>query len=243
MPNGFTFNGVHSSAMTGIRVVVKYGKDLMPDIENKLLSIPNMDGVIDMGYTFKERVIPVSFFLEGTNISNYFENAENVAKWLNTGEVKPLILDGMPNRTFQARINSKIDPERVAAVGQVDVDFLVPKVYSEGIQVSQTLNQSTTYTYNGNYKTFPVITVTVAESISFLKVTLNNDKFILVNRAFVSGDIIVIDTQNRKISLGAIDLRPLMDITSDWFYIDSNYKLTLNSATSTIQIVMKERWI
>ncbi|QFG05427.1 distal tail protein [Bacillus phage 031MP002] len=244
MPNGISFNGIHSDDMAGVQVVTNYGKPLLPEMENRFVSIPERDGVIDLGYTFKEVVIPVSFQLVGESVTDYFQKAERVAKWLNTKEVKPLTLDAMPNRLFMARIQSQIDPERFASVGKVEVEFVVPDVAATGSEVTQTITQGEKYTYNGTYKTYPVFTITINEDISYLRLTINSSKFILVNRSFTTGDIITIDVGKRKITLDdGTDLRPVMDVLSKWFYIDEDYSFTLNSSTSTIEIVYSERWL
>ena len=245
MANGFRFNGLHTSQVPGLERVTVYDKDMIPDMENDLISIPGKDGVIDNGYTFKERVIPVSFSLKGSSIQDYFLTAENVAKWLNTKTVKPLILDALPNRTFLARINSKIDPARIAGRSEVGVNFLVPDVFSSGQQVTQSITRNTVYQYNGNAETFPSFTITVKEALDHLKLTnVTENQFILINRAFSINDIITIDMQKRKIMLnGSVDLRPVLDHTSDYFKIDSDYKLTMNGSASTIQMVYMERWL
>lgn len=244
MPNGFRFNGVHSSTIAGLQVVTEYSKDLLPDMDNRLVNVPYKDGVIDLGYTFKERVIPVSFALVGSNITDYFKKAESVAKWLNTGTVKPFILDALPDRTFQARPMGKIDPERFAMLGRATVEFLVPDPAATGITQDIAVTQNTLYTYAGNYKTYPVFTITVMEAIGSLKLTkVGTNEFILVNRSFINGDIITIDTQKRKITLNGTDLRRDLDITSTWFTIDGDFEFALNSALSTIRVVYPERWL
>jgi predicted phage tail component-like protein len=245
MSNGFSFDGIHSNTFDGLEIVTKYDKDLLPDMENKLISIPGMDGVIDLGYTLKERVIPVSFRLRGASIADYFQKAEKVAKWLNTGEVKPLILDAMPNRTFMARPMSAIDPARIGMISEAEVNFLVPDTAAIGTSQDLTLTQGTIYTYAGNYKTFPIFTITVKAAITSLKLTKGGtNEFILVNRSFGVNDIITIDMKKRKIMLnGAVDLRPVLDVKSTWFTIDKDYSFSLNSATSTIKVVFSERWL
>jgi predicted phage tail component-like protein len=170
MPYGITFNGTHSSGIEGLDVVLRYEKDILPDIENILVTIKNRDGVIDGGYTLKERVIPVSFLLRGTDIIDYFKKAEKVAKWLNTGSVKDLKLDAYPDRTFKARIMSRIDPERFARVGKIDVEFLVPHPAADGLLKGHDVYSGSLYNYNGNYKTFPKITLTATTSLSHIKV-------------------------------------------------------------------------
>jgi predicted phage tail component-like protein len=245
MANGFSFNGVHSNTFNGVDVVINYGKDILPEMENRLLSIPGRDGVIDLGYTFKERVIPVSFLLRGADIADYYSKAEGVAKWLNTGVVKPFMLDVLPGRTFQARPMNRIDPERFVVAGIVTVEFLIPDVVSEGIIKDFTPVQGTTYVYGGNYKTFPVFTITVKAALTSLKLTKGGtSEFILVNRAFAINDIITIDMKKRKIMLnGVTDLRPVLDVTSTWFTISENYSFTLNNSASTIKVVFPERWL
>lgn len=242
--NGITFNGVHSSQIGGLEAVTSYGKDFMPEMENDLLTVPKMDGVIDNGYTFKERVIPVSIFLEGENIQDFYRKGEEVARWLNTGVVKPLILDAHPDRVYFARPMSMVDPQRLTRSGFADIQFLVPKVAGYGAIVDKTVPQDVTQTYNGNYKTKPIITIEVGSNVSFLRVNdLTSNKYMLINTSFSIGDILVIDMEKRTLRKNGVDVREHLDVKSDYLIINGNYRLTVSASGSTIGIVYHERWL
>lgn len=245
MPLGITFNGRHSSQIPGIKDVTIYTKYLFPEIENDLVTIEGMDGVLDNGYTVKEQFIPVSFRMNGASIPGYFLKAEGIAKWLNTKTVAPLILDALPNRTFMARINGKVDPNRVAARSEFEVVFLVPSGTAEGIQVNRNIVRKQVYQYNGSYETFPSFSITVKERMDFLRLLhIQSGKFILINRPFNINDIITIDMKTREIMLnGVTDLRKYLDVTADYFTIESDHSFDLNGSLSTIQMVYVERWL
>ncbi len=245
MPMGITFDGRHSSQIPGIKYVTTYNKYLFPEIENDLVSIEGMDGVIDNGYTVKEQVIPVSFHFSGSSIEDYFLKAEGIAKWLNTKTVRPLILDALPNRTFMARVYAKVDPERIAARSKFEVSFLIPSGTAEGSQVTKAITRKQVYQYNGTYETYPSFTITVKEKMDFLKlIHIQSGKFILINRTFATNDIITIDMKTRKIMLnGTTDLRKYLDHTADYFTIEDSYSFDLNGSLSTISMVYIERWL
>ena len=245
MPLGITFNGRHSSQIPGIVDVTAYNKNLFPDIENDLISVEGMDGVIDNGYTIKEQYIPVTFRHQGNTIPDYFKKAEDIAKWLNTKTVKPLVLDALPNRIYMARISEAVDPERIAARSTFTVNFIVPSGLGDGAQITQTIKRKQVYQCNGNYETYPSFTITIKEALEYLNlIHLETGKFILINRPFAANDIITIDMKTRKIMLnGVTDLRKYLDHEADYFTIEDSYSFDMNGSLSTITMVYVERWL
>lgn len=246
MPNGFTFDGKHSSQIGGVTVVTDYRFPLLPEIENKETSIDGFDGAIDGGKKLKPRIFKVNFILDGTSINDWFTKAFVIANWLNVSTVKPFIFDAIPDRQLYARPSKGVDPDRIGKWGRVEVEFIAFTPTFEAITgktITATLN--TSYPYVGTSKTMPVITVTVKNAASFFKLQQKDGNlFVLLNKAVAINDVIVIDMAARKVTQNGIDVRGSLDVTHRYFPIQgSTFGFTSNLTAPTISVVYKERWV
>jgi predicted phage tail component-like protein len=246
--NGFTFDGKHTSTISGLDVVVEYNVAMLPDFENKLVSLEKLDGVLDFGRSIKERVIPVRFMLKGGSISDYFDKAFAVAAWLNVDTAKELQLDAIPNKRIFARLNKGIDPTRFASVGEVEVEFLCPDPAFESlVEKNFVAVQNTNYTNSGTKSVKPYFSIkfTAAQASPF-RLNLNGtNKFILVNTAFALNDILVIDIRTRKFTKNGADIRPNIDVTSavtEFQFPTGTFQLSANTANVQITTIFRERW-
>lgn len=245
---GFTFDGRHTSSIAGIDVVMDYNVDLTPEIENVLVSLPKRDGVLDFGRRLKERVIPARFLLRGDTIQDYFTKAFAVAAWLNTETVRELHLDAIPNKRIFARLSKKIDADRFARVGFVDVEFLCPDGFFEStVERTFVAAQNTNYTNGGTKEIKPKFSIkfTAAKASPFRLDLKGTNKFILVNTDFALNDILVIDLQNRTVTKNGADIRKFVDISSSiaTFEIPSGtFQIAANTATVEITMTFRERW-
>lgn len=246
---GFTFDGRHTSTISGVQYVLDYNVALLPEFENILVAVPKRDGVLDFGRTLKERVIPARFSLVGDNVQDYFSKAFAVADWLNTETVKELKLDAIPNKRIFARLNKGINPERFARLGYVDVDFLCPDPAFEAVtDRTLTAAQNTNINNGGTKAVNPkfTITFTAAKASPFRIDLKGTNKFILVNTSFALNDILILDLQTRKMTKNGIDIRDKIDVTSsivDFLLPKGNFQLTANTTGVTISLNFRERWI
>jgi predicted phage tail component-like protein len=244
--NGFTFNGKHNSQVAGIEVVLDYALALLPEFENTLVSLPKRDGVLDFGRTLKERTFPVRFLLRGNSIEDYFVKAQAVADWLNVDKVKDFIFDVIPDKKLLARPSGGVDPRRLASVGFVDVEFLVPDGVLHALNAKTfEVAQNTNYTNLGTKETAPSFTITVNAALPNFRLNLNGtNDFILLNTTFAIGDIIVLDMERRTITINGIDSRKFLDVTSTYFKLPKGtFQISANTPSVTISTTYRERWV
>ncbi len=120
------FNGVESTAITGLESILQIGRDILPDGEDALTHIPFRPGAYDHGRTDKERLIPVRFYIKGNTREQKREYSRNVASWLHSDKVKELIFSDEPEKAYYARPTGPISEEEISTMGFADVTFLCP---------------------------------------------------------------------------------------------------------------------
>lgn len=246
---GFTFDGKHSSTIAGLDVVLDYNVALLPEFDNTLVSLPMRDGVLDFGRKLKERVIPARFLLRGADIQDYFSKSFQIASWLNVPTVREFKLDAIPDKRIFARLNKGINPDRMARVGYVDIEFLCPDPAFESlIEKNFTAVQNTNYTNDGTKEVNPYFKVTFTGAVaSPFRLNLNGtNKFILVNTNFAVNDILEIDIRTRKVTKNGADIRYLVDVTSAMttFQIPvGTFQISANTASARIDMTYREKWV
>lgn len=244
MPNGITFNDLHSSDVAGGVGVLVYGFPVIPEMENKILDIATRS--VDGGSFDKARPFTLEFLFKGDSIEEYFQRQFEIERWLNTGYSARLIFDAMPDRYLYCRPTAKAEPERSGAWAKMSVEFTAHDPHFYAIEeTAHALDTTVTYDYEANKKTLPTFDITVDADASFFKITNQYTAGSMVlNRSVVIGDTITIDAKNRLIRLNGSDVRADLDVASRWskMYIEPNYyKFTTNTA-STIDISYIERW-
>lgn len=244
MAKGITFNGRHSSQISGITDVIRYGFPLLPEMENKTVKVAGMDGETDGGKTSSSRVFEVEFLIDGDTIEDYFLKTFDIEQWLNTPTAKQFIFDVLPDRYLMARVTKGIVPERVAGYSRAVVEFTAFNPYFEAINLNtKTIVQGTKYTYDGSKETPVDFTVTVtAASPTFRLTHSESGKFILINKAVAAGDVVHIDTDSRIITINGVDVREDMDVKTRFFKISDDYTFTTNTTSPTMVLKYRERW-
>lgn len=244
MMKGITFNGRHSSQISGITDVTRYGFPLLPDMENKTVKMTGMDGEIDGGKTSSSRPFEVEFLIDGDSIEDYFLKTLEIEKWLNTNDAKQFIFDVLPDRYLMARVTKGINPDRVASYSKAVVEFTAFSPYFESIyENTKTIVLGTKYTYTGSKETPLDFTITATAASSTFRLTHSESgKFILINKAIAIGDVIHINTGDRIVTVNGLDVRDVTDVKSRFFKISDDFTFTTNSTSPTIVLKYRERW-
>ncbi|RMI77658.1 distal tail protein Dit [Streptococcus iniae] len=130
------------------------------DITSK--DIASSNGSIFLKKRFKQKVIPVPFFVEYNSVADY----DALQSILNVNEPKKLTFSHVPDRYFMAVPVGKIDFREFRMNGKGTITFLIP----DGVAHSVTYKKATVMsepdgkqifevTNNGNTDAFPIITI------------------------------------------------------------------------------------
>ncbi|MBN6887028.1 putative phage tail component-like protein [Cytobacillus horneckiae] len=143
---------------------------------------------------------------------------DEIASWLVTKEVVPLVFDNEPLRTYWVVVDGTLDDlskmER-SKLWQGTVRFLC--FYTTGKQ--ETLNLTTAFKdflITGQTETPWVINVVFTERSSKFEVEANNVLFLQLNYEFVAGDRLSISYVGRKVTLNGQDLRRAVSMNSNF---------------------------
>jgi len=238
------FNDISSThPWLGIAAITKVIRAVAPGTRDRLLEIVGRDGVYDFGSDKKVGLITVRFAIESVDKVERRGYAREVAKWLNTKTLKPLIISDEPHIQYLARPINEIPVEEVAIWGKIEVNFLVPNVYGEAVEAT---------TYNtfpaqndGTVECFGTIRATVKETANTLKITRqDSQEFVLLKRDLAINDVVVIDTAKRLITVNGIDRRAEVDITSTYFEFPvGEFTLTADPATTELSVEFRPRYL
>lgn len=108
---GFTFSGVHSSELgiTHVSDGDRYKDSLVPEIEDKTVEIPGLDGAYFYGSNFKTRSIPLSIAFDEVT-EDQIREMRQLFGYKHTGE---LIFDEMPYKKYLVKVASPPELEYV----------------------------------------------------------------------------------------------------------------------------------
>lgn len=235
-----TFNGLSSDHQgLGIDYITHItGRYMLTETTDHLQAIPGMDGVVDHGRDRRPREITVTMIMKDADYDVKLERALKIAAWLDTATVKELKFSDDPNRRFWARRKGAVDPERLAILGRITVQFVVPGIDIESTHVK-------TFSPNNGTQAVPVeITAIVTSPTDYLRVILEQTgQFVLIDQNLSVGDEVVIDTQRRLATVNGIDARPNVHATSRYFKLPpGEFYVYADPDTVVLELVYRERW-
>lgn len=121
--NALTFNGVRSDTLP--IVLLESRRPLFAQPKDTYVDIPFRSGsVLVFDSSYNDIEVEVDFLLKTPVNSNVYVEARKVAAWLTTHQTrKPLIFDDDPTFTYQAKVSSSINLEKVVEWGTFTVVF------------------------------------------------------------------------------------------------------------------------
>lgn len=131
----FTFDGKHSSEL--IDVVTDIRRRILPPVNNRTVDIPGSHGVYDYGFNFTGLEIQIDIMLIGSDYADLRAKVRNIAAWLGQEEVKPLVFDDEPDKTYFARLSDSSELEEIIYSGSASLTFLCPDPFAYGPEKEQ----------------------------------------------------------------------------------------------------------
>lgn len=126
----FIYNGKLSNEL-GLEIK-DISRDILPPIQNNLLSIPNKDGAHLLRSDLGVRKISFTVYLTGTNEETIQEKIRTIASWLNPSQgLKDLIISDEPNKQFKAILDGSTSLTEFIKFRETIITFLIPNPYSE----------------------------------------------------------------------------------------------------------------
>jgi predicted phage tail component-like protein len=157
---------------------------ILPSLESKTEKVYGRAGSYDFGVEIGERVIEVDIMLIAETQNDVMKKAREFSKFLFYKELQPLILLDEPDKQYMARVTGDTDVSELYRTGTATITFNCPNAYAESITEKVVNYTPTDYTpiaitNNGSAETFPIIDLTVKETITSIAV-MNDEKFVQV---------------------------------------------------------------
>ena len=199
---GFTFNSVASKSM-GIRARLTSWQ-VSGQLRNYTTTVPGKYGVADFGADLDAREIRVECgILPKKTFGELILALDDIALWLDpTKGLGELILDDVPDRYFMARIDEKVDCERLLrSAGQFSLKFFCPDPFGYAIH-DETFRIDAEGTHGirrekGNVDSNPIYRikgVLEPSASNYISITTNGQELKVVNATLSEGETLVVDT-------------------------------------------------
>jgi len=221
-----TFNGQASTRPEfGIISWTKIVRPALPDTRDRLLTVPGRRGVWDLGHDRAEIAISCEFVVRADSHELLRDRIRAIAAWLSVSGARELTFSDEPGIRYMARPSGLVSAEKIAgtAISTCQVTFLVPSGYAEAVTATTITGSSGNYT--GTLPAPMKITLTAAagEALTITQGQYSSPApFIrLLDQGFEGGEVVIIDTEKRLVTVNGADARPGVDIDSDF----ENFKL------------------
>ena len=256
---GFSYNDISSKSM-GLKARLTSWQ-VCGGMRNFTTTVPGKYGVTDFGADFDYREINVSCNIYPKNsFSSLVNTLDDIATWLDPKQgLKQLIFDDVPDRYFMARLNDKVDCERLLrTAGSFNLKFFCPdpfayaitdEVYSIESEGNHTVTRQT-----GNVESNPIYrlkAVITSSSNNYISILTNDLEIRIVNAMLSSGEVLVLDTEKMTAYVedeNGVTLRnalpyleeiefPKLSVGSNAITITSN-----NAVFIELEIKARSRW-
>ena len=199
---GFTFNSVSTKNM-GMRARLTSWQ-VSGQLRNYTTTVPGKYGVADFGADLDAREIRVECgILPKKNFGELVLALDDIALWLDpTDGLGELILDDVPDRYFLARIDEKVDCERLLrSAGQFSLKFFCPDPFGYAIH-DEIFSIDAEGTHGirrekGNVESNPIYRIkgVLEPSVSnYISITTNGQELKVLNATLSEGETFVVDT-------------------------------------------------
>lgn len=204
----FSLNGINASTkyFSTARII----KPVLPQQEQTIFDIPGKPGTTQSFKKFKLRPITISGTLEGTDPDDLITNLQNLSAYLYSDTDKQLIFSNEDDRYYNAQYLDYSEVLREGSYSLLDLKFTCNDPFGYAITPDADTksnitakNYIWTITNSGQYYAFPIITITFKQGQSHIYLQNNNinDCRFDISKAFISNDVLVLDTKTMSITL------------------------------------------
>ena len=237
--SALTYNGHDFSEHVTAELMEPAGHALSP----RTLAVPGRPGAALLGCELPPRVLRVQLFLDAGVMLTAEERSairHELYGWLVAPMGAELSLTGEPDLTWRdAVVTGVSDWDSLFEDGSCEVEFTCfdPVAYGDGKS-----SAASTLTVGGTWATWPVVTLTALAGSS-VKVTDGLGRYVLVERDFAAGDVVVMDFASEAVTVDGADASADVAVESTFFSLaPGSHSLTFSGCSAhTVEWV--ERWL
>ena len=237
--SSLTYNGHDLSDYVTAELVEPAGHTLSP----RALAVPGRPGAALLGCELPPRVLRVRLFLDaGVTLSAEERSAirHELYGWLVAPMGAELSLTGEPDLTWRdAVVTDASDWDSLFEDGSCELAFTCfnPVAYGEGRS-----STASTLTVDGTWATWPVVTLTALAGPS-VKVADGLGRYVLVERTFAAGDVVLLDFSSEAVTVEGEDASADVAVESTFFSLAPGSHTLAFSGCSAHTVEWVERWL
>lgn len=237
--SSLTYNGHDFSDYVTAELVEPAGHALSP----RALMVPGRPGAALLGCELPPRALKVRLFLDA-GVALTAEERSEVRHELYGRLVAPsgaeLELPGEPGLSWRdAVVTDASDWDSLFEDGSCELAFTCfdPVAYGDGKS-----SAASTLTVGGTWATWPVVTLTALAGSS-VKVTDGLGRYVLVERDFAAGDVVVMDFAAEAVTVEGADASADVAVESTFFSLGPGAHTLTFSGCSAHTVSWTERWL
>lgn len=237
--SSIVYNGHDLSPYVTAELVEPAGHALSP----RALMVPGRPGAALLGCELQPRVLRVRLFLDAGISLTAEERSEirhELYGWLVAPAGAELELPGEPGLSWRdAVVTDASDWDSLFEDGSCELAFTCfdPVAYGEGKS-----GAASTLTVGGTWATWPVVTLTALAGSS-VRVADELGRYVLVERDFAAGDVVVMDFASEAVTVDGVDAASGVAVESTFFSLDPGAHALTFSGCSAHTVEWVERWL
>lgn len=237
--SSITYNGHDFSEHVTAELVEPAGHALEP----RALAVPGRPGAVLLGSELPPRSLTVRLFLDaGVTLTAEECSAirHELYGWLVAPMGAELSLTGEPGLTWRdAVVMGVSDWDSLFEDGSCEVEFTCfdPVAYGE-----EKSSAASALTVGGTWATWPVATLTALAGDS-VKVADGSGRYVLVERTFAAGDVVVMDFAAEVVTVDGVDASADVAVESTFFSLTPGSHTLAFSGCSAHTVEWVERWL
>ena len=237
--SSLTYNGHDLSEYVTAELVEPAGHALSP----RSLAVPGRPGAALLGCELPPRVLRVRLFLDaGVTLAAEERSAirHEMYGWLAAPSGAELELPGEPGLSWRdAVVTDTSDWDSLFEDGSCELAFTCfdPVAYGDGKS-----SAASTLTVVGTWATWPVVTLTALAGPS-VRVADGLGRYVLVERDFATGDVVVMDFASEAVTVDGADASADVAVESTFFSLAPGSHTLAFSGCSAHTVAWVERWL
>lgn len=237
--SSIVYNGHDLSGYVTAELVEPAGHALSP----RALAVPGRPGAVLLGSELPPRVFRVRLFLDA-GVSLGAEGRSEVRHllygWLCAPDGAELELPGEPGLSWRdAVVTDASDWDSLFEDGSCGLAFTCfdPVAYGDGKS-----SAGTALAVGGTWATWPVVTLTALAGSS-VRVADELGRYVLVERDFAAGDVVVMDFASEAVTVDGVDAASGVAVESTFFSLEPGTHALTFSGCSAHTVEWVERWL
>ena len=176
---GFTFNGERRDYIT---VLQGRRRPAWAPRTLNWLNVPGMTGAYLEGVETSPRPYDVPIRIKANGNEDLQKIKEDLAEWLLHDEMKELIFDDEPDRTYLAIVDGTLDLDELVRVGKGVISFICdPYKYGPEKEAIFT-SDAVSLDYEGTAPGDPIFELEVLQPVTFAMIQNQNDEYMMIGK-------------------------------------------------------------